>query len=63
LASEFDDSFKELEETVMEDMRKIYSEKTIEYFLNPRNLGEIQAPDGFARVTGPCRDTKKEAEL
>ena len=49
--------FKELQETVMEDMRKVYSEKAIEYFLKPRNLGVIQAPDAFARVTGPCRDT------
>jgi len=57
MALEFDESFKELEETVMEDMRKVYSEKTIEHFLNPRNLGEIQAPDGFGRVTGPCEDT------
>jgi NifU-like protein involved in Fe-S cluster formation len=33
----------------MEDMRKIYSEKAIEYFLNPRNLGVIQVPEVFAR--------------
>ncbi len=57
--AEFDDAFKELEESVMEDMRKVYSEKTIDHFLNPRNLGEIQAPDGFGEVTGPCRDTMK----
>jgi len=25
--------------------------------VNPRNLGEIQHADGFARVTGPCDDT------
>ena len=54
---EFDDSFKELEKSVMEDMRKVYSEKVIDYFLNPRNLGQIQAPDGFGRITGPCGDT------
>jgi nitrogen fixation NifU-like protein len=41
----------------MEDMRKVYSERTIDHFLNPRNLGEIQAPAGFGRVTGPCGDT------
>jgi len=53
----FDDSFKELEQAVVEDMKKVYSEKTIDHFLNPRNLAEIPAPDGFARVTGPCGDT------
>jgi nitrogen fixation NifU-like protein len=54
---EFEDSFKELEEAVMADMRSIYSEKVIDHFLNPRNLGQIETPDGFGRVTGPCGDT------
>ena len=57
MAKEFDDSFKELEQFVMEDMRAIYSEKTIDHFLNPRNLGEIPAPDGFSRITGPNGNT------
>lgn len=51
MPQEFDDSFKELEQSVMEDMRKVYSEKTIDHFLNPRNLGEIPAPDGLGRIT------------
>ena len=57
MAQEFDDSFKELEQSVMEDMKRVYSEKTIDHFLKPRNLGEIPAPDGFGRITGPCGDT------
>jgi nitrogen fixation NifU-like protein len=57
MAERFDDSFRELEQSVMEDMRKAYSEKTIDHFLNPRNLGKIAAPDGFGRITGPCGDT------
>ena len=57
MAEEFDDPFKELEQSVMEDMRKVYSEKTIGHFLKPRNLGELPTPDGFGRVTGPCGDT------
>jgi nitrogen fixation protein NifU and related proteins len=57
MAEKFDDSFKELEQSVMEDMKNIYSEKTIDHFLNPRNLVEIPVPDGFARITGPCGDT------
>jgi nitrogen fixation NifU-like protein len=57
MAKEFNDPFKELEQSVMEDMKKVYSEKTIDHFLNPRNLGEMPTPDGFARVTGPCGDT------
>jgi nitrogen fixation NifU-like protein len=54
---ESNDSFKELEEIVMADMRSTYSEKVIDHFLNPRNLGQIESPDGCGRVTGPCGDT------
>ena len=57
MAQEFGDTFKELEESIMEDMRRTYSEKVIDHFLNPRNLGKIQAPDGFGRIIGPCGDT------
>jgi len=57
MAQEFNEAFKEVEQSVMEEMKKVYSEKTIDHFLNPRNLGEIPAPDGFGRVTGPCGDT------
>ena len=56
MAEESNNSFKELEQAVMEDMRKTYSDKTIDHSLNPRNLAEIADPDGFARVTGPCGD-------
>jgi len=57
MTQEFDASLKGLEQSIMEDMRKLYSEKVIDHFLNPRNLGQIQAPDGFGRITGPCGDT------
>lgn len=54
---EVGNSFKELEESVVQDMRKAYSEEAIDHFLNPRNLGQIESPDGVGRVTGPCGDT------
>jgi len=57
MTQSFGNSFKKLEKLVMKDMRKICSEKGIDHFLNPRNLGRIQVPDGFGRVTGPCGDT------
>jgi len=53
MAEEFDDPFKELEQSIMEDMKRVYSEKTIDHFLNPRNLGKIPAPDGLGRITSP----------
>jgi len=57
MAKESNDPFRELEQSVIEDMKRVYSEKTIDHFLNPRNLSEMPTPDGFARVTGPCGDT------
>jgi nitrogen fixation NifU-like protein len=57
MSSDFEKAVNELQESIMEDARKIYSEKVIERWLNPRNLGKIRKPDGFAKVKGPCGDT------
>jgi nitrogen fixation protein NifU and related proteins len=57
MAEQFDGLLQELEQSVMEDMREVYSAKTIDHFLNPKNLGAIPAPDGFGRLTGSCGDT------
>ena len=53
MTSEFD----ELQELILEDARKIYSETTIDHFINPRNLGDMENADGFGRVAGSCGDT------
>jgi len=46
-----------LQEFVMEDARKSFSDIVIDHAMNPRNLGRIEGADGFARITGPCGDT------
>lgn len=34
-----------------------YSKKVMEHFMNPRNVGEIENPDGYGRVGNPvCGD-------
>jgi len=45
------------EELIKAEMRKIYSETVIENSINPRNVGDLENADGFARVTDPCGDT------
>jgi len=50
-------SWEQFEELIKQEMRKIYSEAVVEHSMNPRNLGELEDADGFARVTGPCGDT------
>jgi len=35
----------------------IYSEKVMEHFMNPRNVGEIESPDGIGEMGNPiCGD-------
>ena len=50
-------SWERFQELMKEEMRKIYSEAVVEHSMNPRNLGDLEDADGFARVTGPCGDT------
>lgn len=57
MSSQLDDFADELQKKILEDMRKIYSEKVIELFLHPKNIGKMDNPDGFGRITGPCGDT------
>lgn len=41
----------------MRDVRSQYSEKVMEHFRNPRNVGEMENPDGIGHVGNPvCGD-------
>jgi nitrogen fixation NifU-like protein len=53
MTSRFDD----IQELILEEARKDFSEITIDLFMNPRNLGPMEEADGFGKVTGPCGDT------
>ena len=44
---------KDLQDVVL----KGYSERFKDEFLNPRNIGKMQNPDGHASITGVCGDT------
>ena len=50
-------TWEQLEELVKAEMRKVYSETTIDHAMNPRNFGELDNADGFGKITGPCGDT------
>lgn len=52
-------SWEKFEELIKAEMRKLYSEVTIDHAMNPRNVGDMEDADGFASVTGPCGDTMK----
>lgn len=41
----------------MQDAWSLYSEKVMEHFKNPRNVGEIENPDGIGHMGNPvCGD-------
>jgi nitrogen fixation NifU-like protein len=49
--------WEQMQEEILEDARKHYSEKAIDRWLNPRNVGKVEDPQGFRRKTGICGDT------
>ena len=42
-------SWDKFEEQLKTKMLKAYSETVIEHSMNPRNMGEMEGADGFAR--------------
>jgi len=44
------------QQLVRDEMRKVYSKTVIDYAMNPRNVGNMDAADGYASITGPCGD-------
>ena len=48
---------KALQEQILEQARMEYSEEVIERWINPRNMGQLENPDGYGKVTGTCGDT------
>jgi nitrogen fixation NifU-like protein len=49
--------FDDIEGLILADARKTYSDKVIEHFMNPRNVGALENPDCFNAMSGICGDT------
>lgn len=49
----------ESEQSLMDRLRKIYSETTIDHILNPRNDRSLSNPDGFAACASGCGENMK----
>jgi NifU-like protein involved in Fe-S cluster formation len=49
----------EYEQSLMDRLRKIYSENTIDHILNPRNDRSLSNPDGLAAYSSGCGETMK----
>lgn len=48
---------RKLQEQIMEQITKCYSQTVIDHWQNPRNLRKIENPDGYAKIKGSCGDT------
>ena len=55
MTSEFD----ELQQLIAADIRKTYTTTTIDHAMNPRNLNDMDDPDGFSQATSSCGDAMK----
>ena len=59
MSDDFNKAMDELQTSIIEEARKVYSEKVIERWLNPKYMGEMESPQGYGSVTGQCGDTVK----
>jgi nitrogen fixation NifU-like protein len=57
MSEDFDKAAEEIQASVIEEARKVYSEKVIEWWLHPTYMGEVEDPQGSGTVTGSCGDT------
>jgi len=48
---------EQMMQILQEEMKKVFTERVIDYGTNPRNCGIMEKPDGYAIYTGPCGDT------
>jgi nitrogen fixation NifU-like protein len=57
MSDKLDDFVSQLQERIYEETRTALGEKGFERWLNPRYRGDIDNPDGYARITDACGDT------
>jgi nitrogen fixation NifU-like protein len=48
---------KELQDQILEQIKKRYSQAVIDNWQNPKNFRKIEKPDGCAQAKGSCGDT------
>ncbi len=59
MSADFDNAMDEMQVSIIEDARKIYSEKVIQKWISPTHMGEMEKLHGYGKVKGPCGDTTK----
>lgn len=57
MTTDFERFVKELQQRIVEDARAVYSDRVVEGFYSPKNLGRMPEPDARGTVQGWCGDT------
>ncbi len=57
MTTDFDRFVDDLQQQIIEQARAVYSDKVIEAFYNPQNVGRMAEPDACGIVHGWCGDT------
>jgi len=55
--SDFDKFIEEVQMEIIEEEKAIFSEKVIQEYNNPKNVGRMNDPDAFGLIDGSCGDT------
>ena len=55
MTEEYDKLARDLQDAILQG----YSEPFRNEFLNPSNIGQLEHPDSYVSITGPCGDTIK----
>ncbi len=55
--SEIEEIARQFQQKIDREMARVYSQKVLEHWHNPKNWGIMSDADGYGRVTGPCGDT------
>jgi nitrogen fixation NifU-like protein len=57
MSDKFDDFAKELQGQINEETKKTYGSVAFARWIHPKQMGAMENPDGYGRVTGKCGDT------
>ncbi|MFW6147681.1 MAG: iron-sulfur cluster assembly scaffold protein [Thermodesulfobacteriota bacterium] len=57
MVEDIDKAVEEIQASIIDDARKTYSDKVIEWWLHPIYMGKVEDPQGCAKVAGSCGDS------
>jgi nitrogen fixation NifU-like protein len=57
MKTDIDKFAEELQEEILTEAKKEYTEQVMDHWMNPRHFGILNGPDGYGKITGPCGDT------